>query len=56
MIRLVGGHRYVSATKAALAMMGFDVGPPRSPRLPLPEAERPAVLAMLRELGLAAAA
>ena len=38
-IRLVGGHRYVSATKAALAMIGFDMGSPRLPRLPLPACE-----------------
>ena len=33
-IELVGQDRYVSATKAALSMMGFAVGPPRPPRLP----------------------
>lgn len=33
-IELVGEHRYVSATKAALELMGLPVGPPRSPRLP----------------------
>jgi len=42
-IRLVGGHRYVSATKAALSMMGLAAGDPRSPRLPLPESEWPEV-------------
>ena len=55
-IRLVGGHRYVSASKAALALMGLEVGPPRSPRLPLPEVEMPGLRAMLRELGLLPAA
>ncbi len=55
-IRLVGGHRYVSASKAALTLMGFEVGPPRSPRLPLPEAEMPGLRAVLRELGLLPAA
>lgn len=39
MIRLVGGHRYVAATKAALAEMGRYVGGPRAPRLPLPNEE-----------------
>lgn len=39
LIRLVGGHRYVSASKAALAAMGRYVGEPRAPRLPLPQAE-----------------
>tara|TARA_B100000902_G_scaffold64929_1_gene71471 strand:+ start:1076 stop:1969 length:894 start_codon:yes stop_codon:yes gene_type:complete len=38
-IRLVGGHRYVSATKAALMEIGQSVGSPRSPRLPLPNSE-----------------
>ena len=33
-IELVGQHRYTSATKAALEMMGLKVGPPRPPRLP----------------------
>ena len=51
-LRLVGGHRYVSATKAALAMMGFAVGGPRLPRLPLPAEEMPEVEEILRSLGL----
>ena len=38
-IRLVGGQRYVSATKAALMEIGQPVGLPRSPRLPLPDSE-----------------
>ncbi len=54
-IRLVGGHRYVSATKAALALMGRDVGAPRAPRLPLPAAEMPMVEAALRAAGVALA-
>jgi 4-hydroxy-tetrahydrodipicolinate synthase len=33
-IELVGEHRYVSATKKALELMGLPVGPPRPPRLP----------------------
>ena len=33
-IDLVGQHRYVSATKKALELMGLPVGPPRPPRLP----------------------
>ncbi len=33
LIDLVGQHRYVSATKAVLELMGLPVGPPRSPRL-----------------------
>src|SRR5690606_10950651 len=42
-IQLVGGHRYVSATKSALAMLGIPVGDPRPPRLPTPKAELDAV-------------
>ncbi len=38
-IDLVGGHRYVSASKAALLKMGLPVGPPRPPRLPASEIE-----------------
>ena len=33
-IELVGGHRYVTASKTALGLMGLPVGPPRPPRLP----------------------
>jgi 4-hydroxy-tetrahydrodipicolinate synthase len=51
-VRWVGGHRYVSATKAALEMMGMPVGPPRAPRLPLPDDERAALAATLGDLGL----
>ena len=32
-IELVGQHRYTTATKAALKLMGLDVGTPRPPRL-----------------------
>jgi 4-hydroxy-tetrahydrodipicolinate synthase len=51
-IRLVGGHRYVSATKAALELMGLPTGAPRSPRLPLPEADMPELLAALKAVDL----
>ena len=50
-IRLVGGHRYVSATKAALGLLGFAMGAPRAPRLPLPESEMAEVHAALRAAG-----
>lgn len=50
-IRLVGGHRYVSATKAALSEMGLAVGEPRSPRLPLPKDEWPEMRAALESVG-----
>jgi 4-hydroxy-tetrahydrodipicolinate synthase len=48
----VGGPRYVAGTKAALAMMGMPMGPPRAPRLPLPEKDRPALRKALAEMGL----
>jgi 4-hydroxy-tetrahydrodipicolinate synthase len=48
----VGGPRYVSGTKAAFRLMGMDMGPPRLPRLPLPEADLPALAAVLRGMGL----
>ena len=51
----VGGPRYVSGTKACFEMMGMDMGPPRAPRLPLPEAQRPALRAVLQEMGVLAA-
>ncbi|MEM7696645.1 MAG: dihydrodipicolinate synthase family protein [Pseudomonadota bacterium] len=47
-IRMVGGHRYVAATKAALTLMGQQVGAPRPPRLPLPAAEWDEVAHILR--------
>lgn len=52
MIRLVGGHRYVSATKKALELMGLPTGDPRSPRLPLAEADMPELMAALRAMDL----
>lgn len=48
----VGGPRYVSGTKAAFDMMGMSMGPPRAPRLPLPEKDRPALRQVLADLGL----
>ncbi len=51
-VRWVGGHRYVSATKAGLDMMGLPVGEPRAPRLPLPPEERTALAADIGRLGL----
>ena len=50
----VGGPRYVSGTKAAFEMMGMPMGPPRAPRLPLPEAQRPALREVLRQMGVLA--
>ena len=52
----VGGPRYVSGTKACFEMMGMPMGPPRAPRLPLPEAQRPALREVLRQMGVLAEA
>jgi len=51
-VRWVGGHRYVAASKAALNIMGLGVGEPRAPRLPLPRNEVDALRADLEALGL----
>jgi 4-hydroxy-tetrahydrodipicolinate synthase len=49
-IRMVAGHKYVSASKAALSMMGLPMGDPRSPRLPLPANEMNEVRGILEKL------
>lgn len=51
-VKWVGGHRYVAATKDGLAMMGLPVGQPRAPRLPLPQADSLLLRADLDRLGL----
>jgi 4-hydroxy-tetrahydrodipicolinate synthase len=51
-VRWVGGHRYVAATKAGFGMMGRPVGPPRPPRLPLPAADVEALRKDLKALGV----
>jgi len=51
-VRWVGGHRYVAATKAGFAAMGRPVGSPRPPRLPLPQAEIEALKKDMRALGM----
>jgi len=51
-VKWVGGHRYVAASKDALAMMGLPVGTPRPPRLPLPETDAAALRVELDRLGL----
>jgi 4-hydroxy-tetrahydrodipicolinate synthase len=51
-IDLVGQDRYVSATKAALDMMGLPVGPPRPPRLPARDDLRAWVRRVVDELDL----
>ena len=55
-IEAVGGQRYVAATKALLGHMGLDVGVPRPPRMPLPDAVDAEMAAMVGELGLRFAA
>jgi 4-hydroxy-tetrahydrodipicolinate synthase len=52
----VGGPRYVSGTKAAFEIMGIDMGPPRPPRLKLPQGDWPALRAVLEGMGLLALA
>lgn len=51
-IRWVGAHRYVSATKAGFEIMGMPVGAPREPRLPLPSNEYEQLAAAFDQLGL----
>lgn len=51
-VRWVGGHRYVAATKAGFGLMGRPVGPPRPPRLPLPVAEIETLTKDMRALGM----
>jgi 4-hydroxy-tetrahydrodipicolinate synthase len=52
LLPFVGGPRYVAGTKAALRLMGMEVGDPRPPRLPLPQAETAALAEVLRGMGL----
>ena len=51
-IRMVGGHHYVSATKAALGLVGRSVGAPRPPRLPATEDQAAHIADILTALGL----
>lgn len=51
-VKWVGGHRYVAASKDALEMMGLPVGKPRAPRLPLPAADAAELRGALAKLGL----
>lgn len=51
-VKWVGGHRYVAASKDALEMMGLPVGKPRAPRLPLPTADAAELRDALDRLGL----
>lgn len=51
-IRMVGGHHYVAASKAALKILGQDVGDPRAPRLPVDADHFARIEADLAKLGL----
>ncbi len=51
-VKWVGGHRYVAASKDGLRIMGLPVGAPRSPRLPLPEADAILLQEELKKLDL----
>ncbi|WP_061935170.1 4-hydroxy-tetrahydrodipicolinate synthase [Aureimonas sp. AU22] len=55
LIEAVGGHLYVGGTKALLGHMGFAVGQPRPPRLPLPAADDARMKALVDRFGLARA-
>lgn len=46
----ISGDLYVSATKAAMRLIGMSVGDPRAPRLPLPEADVDALRQVLSNL------
>lgn len=52
LVKMVGGHRYVAASKVALDYMGLPVGAPRPPRLPLPAADAVELKAFLDRLEL----
>jgi len=54
LINALAGDLYVSATKAAMKMIGRSMGDPRPPRLPLPEAKRAELEGTLRTLGFIA--
>ena len=56
LINALAGDLYVSATKAAMGMVGQPMGDPRPPRLPLPAAKRAELRAILTDLGLLAEA
>lgn len=52
LINALAGDLYVSATKAAMRMIGRPMGDPRPPRLPLPAAPEAKLRAILRDLKL----
>lgn len=52
LLEALSGDLYVSATKAALELIGRPVGPPRPPRLPLPAGKIASLKPVLASLGL----
>lgn len=52
-IEFVGGQAYVASSKALLGHMGFAVGSPRPPRLPLPAPQDAAARALVKTFDLA---
>ncbi|MDJ0932822.1 MAG: dihydrodipicolinate synthase family protein [Breoghania sp.] len=54
LINTLAGDLYVSATKAAMKMVGQPMGDPRPPRLPLPDDKRAALKDILKTLGILA--
>jgi len=52
LINALAGDLYVSATKAAMRMIGQPMGDPRPPRLPLPEGKAQELHRILADLGL----
>lgn len=52
LLEALSGDLYVSATKAALALIGRQVGPPRPPRLPLPAGKLASLKPVIESLGL----
>ncbi|MBE9607325.1 4-hydroxy-tetrahydrodipicolinate synthase [Acetobacteraceae bacterium H6797] len=52
LIEFVGGQYYVGGSKALLRHMGFPVGAPRPPRLPLPQARDETAREIVQKLGL----
>lgn len=51
LLHAISGDLYVSATKAAMALVGMPVGNPRAPRLPLPGPQVTAMRQVLSDLG-----
>jgi len=52
LLEALSGDLYVSATKAALGLIGLPVGDPRPPRLPLPNGGTAVLRPVLDDLGL----